>query len=141
MSKAIFAAATWLYSVAAPEGRLFEKGAEHPGEGWFDHPSAVPGKAQSVASDGTGKTLQDHIDEALAAQTKKFDEAWSKLSAEKKATDTENADLRRDIASRDEDIRQLGEKVKELEELIATVDGDGDGKPGGSAPKGDKAAK
>lgn len=59
-------------------------------------------------------------DEEAGSPDKVANSEAAKLSAE-------NSDLRRDIASKDETIRQLQEQV-------AKFDGDGDGKPGGSLP-------
>ncbi|WP_295198731.1 hypothetical protein [uncultured Brevundimonas sp.] len=51
-------------------------------------------------------------------------------AAEVERANAENADLRRSIASKDEEIRQLREQV-------AKFDGDNDGKTGGSTKKAD----
>lgn len=149
---------TFLYSAQAPDGRLFAKGDEHPGEGWHDHPSAVerPHSLHDAnRSDATNETSGAallaaneklaELEKAKAEQVATFDASWKELTAkhdgaqaEIQSLKDENKDLRGEIASKDEDIRQLEAKVKELEELIATVDGDGDGKPGGSKSKAEK---
>ena len=128
---------TWLFSDEAPTGRLFAAGSAHPGEGWADEPTACDAP---FAADGT---------DLLAAQAEKFDKAWADAMREREGLDRENADLRASITSRDEDIRQLTEKladvnvqlgaanlkIAEQAEQIAKFDKDGDGKPGGGAPK------
>jgi len=105
--------------------RLFAQDDQDPGEEWSDAPVAAV-EAAAVPVDIQGK-----IDEALSDQKAKFDKAWGELSAAKKALDDENGDLRGEIASKDEDIRQL-------KATIAKFDPDGDGKPGGSVAKASK---
>jgi hypothetical protein len=130
MSKApIIEHDTWLYSDAAPTGRLFGAGELHPGEGWQDMPSG--------ANEGLGAAA-DAIEDAIADQKARFDTAWAELTTEHESVqaaltkaEAENKDLRGEIASKDEDIRQL-------KEAVAKFDPDGDGKPGGSVSKASK---
>lgn len=117
---------TWLYH-AADGGRLFLAGQERPGEGWFDHPQAPA----ELDVGGLTSAIEDELRTQLDEQKTKFDAAWADLTKAKKAIEDENADLRRDIASRDEDIRQLQAQV---EELTAPARDTSDAKPAAAKP-------
>lgn len=128
---------TWLYHHRGE--RLFLAGSEHPGEGWFDHPQAKAEKPTATEAVTGGSAIGSlsrvaELERDLDEQKTKFDTAWGELTKSKKAVEDENADLRRDLTSRDEDIRQLKEQ-------IAKFDPDGDGKVGGGAAKTSITAK
>lgn len=157
MSKAIFEHDTFLFSDEAPAGRLFVAGQQHPGKGWADEPPAPietlhDAHTIQVADETSAAEWGEKLNAALADLTAKHDEAKAALSAE-------NDDLRGQIASLTEDLRQANEalakfdeawaeitterdglkaKVDEQAAMIAKFDPDGDGKPGGSAPKAAK---
>lgn len=117
---------TWLYH-AADGARLFLASQEQPGDGWFDHPQNPTAALVGAAPDGRVAELETQ----LADQRAKFDTAWAEISKDKKSLEDENGDLRGEVASKDEDIRQL-------KATIAKFDPDGDGKPGGGVAKPSK---
>lgn len=122
MSKApILEHDTWLYSAEAPAGRLFAAGVLHPGDGWGDEPLAAQAASTGDTSDAANSTQA-----ALDAQKVKFDEAWEELAADHDKALAE--------------VEKLKAENAELREAIAKFDPDGDGKPGGSKPKPDKAS-
>lgn len=117
---------TWLYH-AAEGGRLFLAGEKQPGDDWLDHPQTQTEARAAGATDGRVADLEGQ----LTDQKTKFDASWAEISKAKNALEGENGDLRGEIASKDEDIRQL-------KATIAKFDPDGDGKPGGSVAKASK---
>lgn len=114
---------TFLFSDEAPSGRLFAAGDEHPGDGWVDQP-VTPVKAPVEATGEPGPSVDERIDAALAEQAEKFDTAYGELLTERDLLADEN--------------KKLQAKVDEQAAMIAKFDPDGDGKPGGSAPKAAK---
>lgn len=100
------------------------------------HDAAVARAEQAEASLAEANKKLAEAEGAAADQAQAQDAlkaAHDEGVANAKKADEENGDLRRSLASKDEEIRQL-------QEQIAKFDPDGDGKVGGSAPKSGAAA-
>ena len=147
-----------LYSPAEPEGRMFPKGSMWPGDAWSDKPGGeVAGAGTTKQAIADLQAAQDQIvklqdmlqrhehdraqlakerDEAVAALKDAEARAQAAEKAQKDAEDTaKEVTGERDRALSVES--GLRAKITELEAEIAKVDGDGDGKVGGSAPTED----
>lgn len=115
-----FAHATCLYSEEAPLGRIFAAGEPHPGEGWQDSPEGLEQPAPpepQAESPGAIAALQTALDLAN-------DEIESLLKEKDRIVDAAQVEIDR-----------LTAENAALQAEIAKVDGDKDGKVGGTAPK------
>lgn len=95
------------------------------------HDAAVDRAEKAETDLAEARDDLDKAEKAAADQTEAHNAlkaAHDEGVANAKKTDDENKDLRREIASKDEDIRQLREQ-------IAKFDGDGNGKVGGGTSK------
>lgn len=100
------------------------------------HDAAVARADQAEADLADANAKLSQADAAAADQAKAHDAlkaAHDEGVANAKKADEENGDLRRSLASKDEEIRQLQDQV-------AKFDPDGDGKVGGSASKAGAAS-
>ena len=147
-----------LYSPAEPEGRMFPKGSMWPGDAWSDKPGGeVAGAGTTKQAVADLQAAQDQIaklqdmlqrhehdraqlarerDEAVAALKDAQARAQEAEKAQKAAEETASdlTDQRDHALALEGSLRA---KISELEAEIAKVDGDGDGKVGGSAPTED----
>lgn len=143
-----------LYSPAEPEGRMFPKGSMWPGDAWSDKPGGeVAGAGTTKQAIADLQAAQDQIvklqdmlqrhEHDRAQLARERDEAVSALKdAQARAQEAEKAQKAAEetakevTGERDRAVALEGSlraKISELEAEIAKVDGDGDGKVGGSA--------
>ncbi|HQT52420.1 MAG TPA: hypothetical protein PKX06_02930 [Phenylobacterium sp.] len=122
-----FAHATCLYSEEAPKGQIFAAGELHPGEGWQDSPEGL--EQPDEDRNTWGQALNGgESPGAIAALQIALDEANDQIDGLLKEKD-------RIVDAAQVEIDRLTDENAALKSEISKVDGDKDGKVGGTTPK------